>query len=336
MSKQEAERLAAVLRRFHANTPVWAADDRNQLEQAAQMLEHWPDGEPVGKVLTEAEMGIGWDGRAGNILWWRKPDAPALLYTAQPVKPDGEPVAFALRFEPDKHALRFAPDKRLNLSTVFDTLEEAQDYASRCTGSIEVVPLFTAPPAKPDGEPVAFDHGIGAGRFNVVKGAFWWHIRIGNSTANVGKFHSKRAAEDMALKLLTAFRDGAFLQSKVMSAPPDQSERIAALEDENANLVRGLREATEPPTFMGEPVPDARIAALARLAAYQEAREVAWEAELKDSQSVAEHWKAKHAAENARIAALEAALDAALGALENVDMAPLVRDALRAIEEVRK
>lgn len=82
----------------------------------------------------------------------------------------------------------------------------------------------------PDGEPVAFDHGIGAGRFSVVKGAFWWHIRIGSSTANVGKFHSKRAAEDMALKLLTAFRDGAFLQSKVMSAPTAQSDRIAALE----------------------------------------------------------------------------------------------------------
>lgn len=63
-------------------------------------------------------------------------------------------------------------------------------------------------------QPVAFDHDIGADRYQVVKGSFWWHVRIGDSTANVGKFHTKMAAEDMALKLLTAFRDGAFMQSR--------------------------------------------------------------------------------------------------------------------------
>lgn len=63
-------------------------------------------------------------------------------------------------------------------------------------------------------QPVAFDHDIGADRYQVVKGSFWWRVRIGDSTANVGKFHTKMAAEDMALKLLTAFRDGAFMQSR--------------------------------------------------------------------------------------------------------------------------
>lgn len=63
-------------------------------------------------------------------------------------------------------------------------------------------------------QPVAFDHDIGADRYQVVKGSFWWHVRIGDSTANVGKFHTKMAAEYMALKLLTAFRDGAFMQSR--------------------------------------------------------------------------------------------------------------------------
>lgn len=61
-------------------------------------------------------------------------------------------------------------------------------------------------------EAAGFDHALGAGRFTVVKGAFWWHIRIGDSTNNVGKFHSKMAAENMALTLLTAFRDGAYTQ----------------------------------------------------------------------------------------------------------------------------
>lgn len=75
----------------------------------------------------------------------------------------------------------------------------------------------TAAPA----EPVAFEHDIGADRYQVVKGSFWWHVRIGDGTANVGKFHTKMAAEDMALKLLTAFRDGAYLQSR--AAQPQQA-----------------------------------------------------------------------------------------------------------------
>lgn len=63
-------------------------------------------------------------------------------------------------------------------------------------------------------QPVAseFDHGIGADRFKVVKGAFWWHVRVGDSTANVGKFHSKDDAERMAALLLREFRNGAFVQ----------------------------------------------------------------------------------------------------------------------------
>ena len=79
----------------------------------------------------------------------------------------------------------------------------------------------TAAPA----EPVAFEHDIGADRYQVVKGSFWWHVRIGDGTANVGKFHTKMAAEDMALKLLTAFRDGAFMQSK--AAQPQQATDAA-------------------------------------------------------------------------------------------------------------
>lgn len=45
------------------------------------------------------------------------------------------PVAFALRWP---------GDPRLNLSTVFDTEEEAKEYTSRCEGPISVVPLYEA------------------------------------------------------------------------------------------------------------------------------------------------------------------------------------------------
>jgi hypothetical protein len=69
-------------------------------------------------------------------------------------------------------------------------------------------------------QPVAFNHGICGDRYKVVRGSYWWHVRIGNSTANVGKFHSRLAAEDMAAKLRTAFLDGAFTQYEAAPPPP--------------------------------------------------------------------------------------------------------------------
>lgn len=47
-----------------------------------------------------------------------------------------QPVAFALKW-PD--------DERLNLSTVFDTEEEAINYMEQCSDGVVVVPLFAAP-----------------------------------------------------------------------------------------------------------------------------------------------------------------------------------------------
>jgi hypothetical protein len=57
-----------------------------------------------------------------------------------------------------------------------------------------------------------FDHSIGEGRFTVQRGSFWWHIKVAGGTALYGKFHSRLAAEDMALQMLKAFRDGAYMQ----------------------------------------------------------------------------------------------------------------------------
>jgi hypothetical protein len=61
-------------------------------------------------------------------------------------------------------------------------------------------------------EPVAFDHGIGIDRFKVVRGAFWWHVLIGDSPTEHGKFRSRAGAEKMAADLLREFRNGAFVQ----------------------------------------------------------------------------------------------------------------------------
>ena len=79
---------------------------------------------------------------------------------------------------------------------------------------------------EPAQEPVAavaknatdqFDHAIGADRFKVVRGAFWWHVLIGDSTKEHGKFRSRAGAERMAADLLREFRNGAFVQH---TAPP--------------------------------------------------------------------------------------------------------------------
>ncbi len=74
-------------------------------------------------------------------------------------------------------------------------------------------------------ELLRFDHSIGADRFTVRRGSFWWHVRIGGSTSNVGKFHTKLAAEDMALKMLTAYRDGAFEQYQAARAHAAPAQR---------------------------------------------------------------------------------------------------------------
>lgn len=107
------------------------------------------------------------------------------------------------------------------------------------------------------GAPSEFGHDIGANRFRVVKSAFWWHIRIGDGTANVGKFHSKLAAEDVALKMLTAFRDGAYMQhQRALAATPPAVQalppfRVSELlieagysgAAECAHFINGLRHA---------------------------------------------------------------------------------------------
>jgi hypothetical protein len=59
-------------------------------------------------------------------------DAVAKSLAAPTTEQPGAPIAYALRFD---------GDSRLNLSTVFDTQEEAESYAERCSQGTVVVPL---------------------------------------------------------------------------------------------------------------------------------------------------------------------------------------------------
>ena len=47
----------------------------------------------IGKILSEAEMGVSYDRRMGDVIWWNKPAGPALIY-AQPAP---VPVPLTLR-----------------------------------------------------------------------------------------------------------------------------------------------------------------------------------------------------------------------------------------------
>lgn len=85
-----------------------------------------------------------------------------------------------------------------------------------------------------------FDHSIGADRFTVRRGSFWWHVRIGGSTSNVGKFHTKLAAEDMALKMLTAYRDGAFEQYQAARAHAAPAQRQPLTQDQILDMADGV------------------------------------------------------------------------------------------------
>ena len=94
------------------------------------------------------------------------------------------------------------------------------------------IPLYTASTPHPEQEkPVAFDHSIGAERFKVVRGAYWWHVLIGDSTRKYGKFHAQADAEEMAHLLLREFRNGAFVQHGTAPTPrrPLTDEEISEL-----------------------------------------------------------------------------------------------------------
>lgn len=69
-------------------------------------------------------------------------------------------------------------------------------------------------------------HIDGSDRFKVVRGSYWWSVRIGDGQQTVGKFHTEKAAEDLAFQLLRAFRDGHFAAALAVEPgnPANQAE----------------------------------------------------------------------------------------------------------------
>ena len=73
-------------RRLHTRTSLtWRVgniEKRHDISDRRQSAQ--PDGGAVGKVLSDAEMGVGYDRKFGDVIWWNKPKGPALLYTHPP------------------------------------------------------------------------------------------------------------------------------------------------------------------------------------------------------------------------------------------------------------
>ena len=109
------------------------------------------------------------------------------------------------------------------------TLKQVSENQWESRGQVAMQALRAAL-AEPVQEPKDFDHGIGADRFKVVRGAFWWHVLIGDSPTEHGKFRSRASAEKMAADLLREFRNGAFVQHEAALAEPVQNRIVDSQE----------------------------------------------------------------------------------------------------------
>lgn len=95
-----------------------------------------------------------------------------------------------------------------------------------------------------------FDHSIGAERFKVVRGTFWWHVKIGDSPTEHGKFRSSEAAQKMADDLLREFRNGAFVQN-ALAAEQQEQEPVATVGTQSNAAWKGYDGRWSPP---GDPI----------------------------------------------------------------------------------
>lgn len=92
---------------------------------------------------------VGWSGRlyrsvfSGNYAYGVLNDAWTVWQARAALSPSvGEKEGDAKR--PVAFALRFPDDDRLNLSTIFDTRDEAERYVDRCSSRVSIVPLFAS------------------------------------------------------------------------------------------------------------------------------------------------------------------------------------------------
>lgn len=52
---------------------------------------------------------------------------------------------------------------------------------------------------------------VAADRYQVVRFAFWWRVKVGDGRNTVGRCYTQAEAERLAAALQTAFLDGAFV-----------------------------------------------------------------------------------------------------------------------------
>jgi hypothetical protein len=56
--------------------------------------------------------------------------------------------------------------------------------------------------------------GMAADRYSVVRGAFWWRVKVGDGQHTEGRCYTKVESERLAAALRTAFLDGAFVVAR--------------------------------------------------------------------------------------------------------------------------
>lgn len=61
---------------------------------------------------------------------------------------------------------------------------------------------------------------MAAGRYEVVRGAFWWRVKVGDGEQTVGRCYTQAEAERLAAALRTAFLDGAFVIAQQVADGP--------------------------------------------------------------------------------------------------------------------
>ncbi|CAB4159186.1 hypothetical protein UFOVP703_68 [uncultured Caudovirales phage] len=70
---------------------------------------------------------------------------------------------------------------------------------------------------------------MAADRYQVVRGAFWWRVKVGDGQQTVGRCHTKEEAERLAAALRTAFLDGAFVVAQQVAEEQRLRDAIKGL-----------------------------------------------------------------------------------------------------------
>lgn len=68
-----------------------------------------------------------------------------------------------------------------------------------------------------------------ADRYRVVRGAFWWRVKIGDGQQTVGRCYTEAEAERLAAALRTAFLDGAFVVAQQVAEEQRLRDAIKGL-----------------------------------------------------------------------------------------------------------